>query len=187
MLTVDAETAVVYRVKEVPALATPPIHQPQLVSESRHGSYIDTSFNPGIVDRQVSSPSPDLGDVLSMQVRSNHSSQPGSLKPPTSGTSATRASYMTSTSSSSRISDSQLSNFPVPPGHNSLTPGTIIQSYFSSPDAADRADPMSERESRPHGIPFPVNEDEENDEEERGRQNRQSRRTTFGTISYEPS
>lgn len=182
-----AETEVIYRVKEVPALATPPIHQPHLISESRHGSYIGASFNPSTADRQASSPSPDFRSALNTLVRPSYSSQSGSLKPPPSVSSATRASYLTSTSSSSRISESQLSNFPAPPGQNSLTPGAIIQSYFGSPDTTERADPMAERESRAYRIPFPVNEDEEYAEDERRREARQSRRTTFGTIPYDSS
>lgn len=197
---------VIYRVKEVPSQSTPPISKPELVSESRHGSYIATSFNPTLIDPQGPSrpPASPPVNILDMHIRPGHSSHSGSLKPPLSGVSGNsgfsrgslaRASYLTSTSSSSRISESQLTGFPSPPnqGQNALTPGSIIQSYFGMNEGdASRGsdgDAMSEREnrSRPHRITFPVREDEElaiNEEEQR-RADRQSRRTTFGTLQYD--
>ncbi|KAL5481095.1 hypothetical protein ACEPAI_10036 [Sanghuangporus weigelae] len=150
-------TEVYYRVGEVPALATPdPVSSAHMHRASAHGSYIDNT--PPSNHRSLS---PDTHG------RMDAPSRP-SLLQPQSATSMTRESYMTSTSSASRIS--QLSEFPVPPGRTSLTPGTIIQSYFgSTPEATERHDPIQEE---PGSV-----------ECEQQRYERQSRRTTFGPVS----
>ncbi|KAH8110021.1 hypothetical protein DFH11DRAFT_1843049 [Phellopilus nigrolimitatus] len=145
-------TEIIYRVGEVPALATPdPVTMSHAQRTSAHGSYF------GDLPR-----SPDRGlRPGSHDNRGRHPSRT-SLAPPTSSAADTRASYMTSTSSASRIS--QLSDFPAPPSQNTMTPGAIIQSYFgNTPEDPDRADPLEE--------PEPT-----------GRQDRQSRRTTFGPV-----
>ncbi|OCB90557.1 hypothetical protein A7U60_g2235 [Sanghuangporus baumii] len=149
-------TEVYYRVGEVPALATPnPVSSTHMYRASAHVSYIDST--PPSNHRSLS---PDT------RGRTDTPSRP-SLQPQ-SATSMTRESYMTSTSSASRIS--QLSEFPVPPGQTSLTPGTIIQSYFGSTlEPTERHDP--------------IQEDPESVEREQKRHERQSRRTTFGPVS----
>ncbi|KAL5498940.1 hypothetical protein ACEPAH_1458 [Sanghuangporus vaninii] len=150
-------TEVYYRVGEVPALATPnPVSSTHMLRASAHGSYVDNT--PPSNHRSLS---PDT------RGRTDAPSRP-SLLQPQSATSMTRESYMTSTSSASHIS--QLSEFPVPPGQTSLTPGTIIQSYFDSTlEPTERHDP--------------IQEDPDSVEREHKRHERQSRRTTFGPVS----
>jgi len=53
----------------------------------------------------------------------------------------TRASYVTTTSDASRISN--LSDFPAPPNNaGAMTPGTILQSYFTETPDTQKADPF---------------------------------------------
>ena len=94
-----------------------------------------------------------------------------------SGTDNTRASYLTSASSTSRIS--HLSDLPVPPGQNALTPGGIINSYFntSTPDVMERNDPLVE----------PVIRDQQPQQPQQRRELRASRRTTFGPVEDDVS
>lgn len=99
----------------------------------------------------------------------------GPMSATTDGTGGTRASYLTTTSSTSRISN--LSDFPSPPTQASLTPGRILDSYFGSPTpdtAADgRADPLAAANVRSLQREM---------DRERERDARRSRRTTFGPI-----
>ncbi|THH04035.1 hypothetical protein EW145_g5817 [Phellinidium pouzarii] len=150
---VDDSTEVFYRLGEVPALATPdPVTTSYAQRASTHLSYFgdDTRNEPG--------QRADADDDYARN-RNDRPSHP-TLLPPTSATETTRASYITSTSSVSRIS--QLSDFPVPPSQNALKSSTIAESYFSgTPEATLDADTLAESAERSE---------------------RRSRRTTFGGI-----
>ena len=144
-----------YRLGEVPALSTPNyVSNPGIHRSSPHGSYFGDIVREDAEDRMPDSP----------QDAAYLSPLPLSLAPPpTSATDTTRASYVTSTSSNSRIS--QLSDFPAPPNQGPMTPGSIIQSYFRSMPE----EPPQER------LP------------QRAIDTRQSRRTTFGGEEEIPS
>ncbi|KAI5120060.1 hypothetical protein M0805_007810 [Coniferiporia weirii] len=152
---------VYYRLGEVPALATPdPVTTPDGHRASAHGSYFGDDRRNG----ESSRPSQSQYDHERARDHADRSARP-SLIPPTSATDTTRASYMTSTSSASRIS--QLSDFPVPPNQNVPAPGAMTQSYYGgTPEAANRADPMGESAALAE---------------------RRSRRTTFGAVEEIPA
>lgn len=177
----------------MPALLTPdPVSKPQ--RSSAHGSYFgehgDHSDHNDDTEREINYPRggrrEDEDDVVLMDhslTRPRRGQVINSLAAPVSAgpTSATtdgtgtRASYLTSTSSTSRISN--LSDFPSPPTQASLTPGRILDSYFSSPTpetaANGRADPLASADVR--NVQWEM-------EREREREARRSRRTTFGPI-----
>lgn len=105
---------------EVPALSTPdPTSVTGAYRSSAHGSYF------GDIIRDDSRPT-STQDATYL-----HPQRPSLAPPPTSATDTSRTSYVTSTSSNSRIS--QLSDFPTPPNQGAMTPGSIIQSYFRRP------------------------------------------------------
>lgn len=151
---------VFYRVGEVPALATPNPTGGHTQRASAHGSYFgDHSRGDDNVHRDEF----DEGTTL-------YAMRP-SLIPPPSASDATRASYVTSTSSTSRISN--LSDFPVPPTQNVMTPGAIIQSYLRNTPQEELEDPVLD-----HG-PRSVQEER--------REKLRIRRTTFGGEEEIPS
>ena len=185
-----------YRLGEVPSLLTPdPVNRPQ--RSSAHGSYFG-EHGDGHERDEAAEPETDYAhggrredeDVVLMNRspprRYRNLAPPHSLTTPSGPLSAgptsattdgtgTRASYLTSTSSTSRISN--LSDFPIPPGPAALTPGRILDSYFGSPtpDAAadNRPDPIATAD---------VRSVQREMEREREREARRSRRTTFGPI-----
>lgn len=142
----------------VPTLSTPnPTTVENAHRASAHGSYF------GDVARSDEPATEDtLDDESHLRL-----SRP-SLAPPLTASDATRASYVTSTSSASRIS--QLSDFPIPPSQGAMTPGSILQSYFGSM----REDAQSERPPEPSPVDVSPHA------------RFRSRRTTFGGEEQVP-
>ncbi|EJC99203.1 uncharacterized protein FOMMEDRAFT_142822 [Fomitiporia mediterranea MF3/22] len=158
-------TEIYYHLGEVPTLTTPdPVTASNVHRASAHGSYIE---NTPRSELQLLSPIESIAP--------DRPSRP-SLLPPKSATtsSTTRGSY--STSSASHMS--QLSEFPAPPGTTSLTPGTIIQSYFgNTPEATERGDPLAGSES-----PLERKHLHQQQSQQQQQEVRRSRRTTFGPV-----
>lgn len=104
--------------REVPALPTPEATESDMHRMSAHVDYITHHHHdPGFSEAPLT----------------GQSNPHNSLAPPSSD--ATRASYVTSNSSNSRIS--RLSDFPSPPTQDFFTPSSVLQSYFDAPESSE--------------------------------------------------
>ena len=119
----DNFVAVVFqRVGEVEALATPNPTAIQQGPNSARGSYIE----------DLPSHTNDSSRAIDIQNRTKRRPNLPSLVVPGSASEGTRASYVTSISDASRIS--QLSDFPVPPHLDTMTPSYMVQSFYEELD-----------------------------------------------------
>jgi len=122
----DENTTSMYRVKQVETVSTP-----LAISND-----IRVSDHTSPVDEPVLNVEMDV-DNHSRQTRIKSQA---SLQPPSAG--LTRSSYMTSSTSGSRISG--LSDFPAPPGEVGLTPAhmSLLDSYFDNRSSTQTVDPF---------------------------------------------
>ena len=104
---------VIYRVGEVPMLSTPNPTNGSPHRFSRQALYVDSDHGSLSVRDSFNLSSPIISDRLH-----HNSTGLSPLTPLYSVSDATRASYVTTTSSTSRIS--QLSDFPTPPNLNAM-------------------------------------------------------------------
>ena len=152
-----------YRLGEVPALATPnPIDGD---GSRRHSARVSFHGEADWASHSEMLTSPEHTTHTSSELLSPGPAARMSLSP----TDLLRQSYVTTTSSTSRIS--QLSDFPVPPGQQQVvTPASLIQSYFDDL-------PRNQRQNTHSSDQFGTSPSSS----EMRRQRLLSHRTTFGT------
>ena len=127
-----------HRMGEVGALATPDPTAIQNGTNSARGSFIDNAPTVTRAGEDSNRQSEDSERTPRRPARP-------SLMVPNSASEGTRASYVTtSTSDASRIS--QLSDFPVPPHLDTMTPSYMVQSFYEEIDR----DTINTIRRRPH-------------------------------------
>jgi hypothetical protein len=126
------------RVGEVGPLATPDPTAIQNGTSSARGSFIDNA-------PATTRGSEDNNRQSQDNERTPRRPSRPSLTVPNSASEGTRASYVTtSTSDASRIS--QLSDFPIPPHLDTMTPSYMVQSFYEEIDR----DTINTIRTRPH-------------------------------------